>query len=202
MDSSFLVVGLGNPGREYEQTRHNAGFMVVSRLAERRGAAWSVEKSFAARVARMRENGRQIVLCQPLTYMNLSGDAVGKLMEFYKIPVERLLVVTDDADLPLGALRLRPGGSSGGHHGLESIERRLSSREFSRQRVGIGRQEGSSRQIAGYVLSQFEDPERPKLDRVLARASDQIERWLESGVASAMNDFNGMVPEDDSDGKL
>lgn len=198
MDSTFLVVGLGNPGPEYEKTRHNAGFLVLDRLAGRWKADWSVETRFMARLARVREAGRQVVLCQPLTYMNLSGQAVGKLKDFFKIPVERLLVSTDDADLPLGSLRLRPGGSSGGHHGLESIEALLGTREYARQRVGIGRDVGGARRIAGYVLSKFERSEWVLMDRVLDRASDQVECWINGGVAKAMNNFNGSVSEDRS----
>lgn len=198
MDNVFLVVGLGNPGPEYEKTRHNAGFLAVERLAARIKAVWSVETRFEARIARVRESGRQWVLCQPLTYMNLSGDSVGRVIEYFKIPVEKLLVSADDADLPIGALRLRPSGSSGGHHGLESIERRLSSRGFARQRIGIGRAEKPVRQIADYVLSRFDKAEWPTVERVLDRAADQIECWTENGVAKAMNDFNGVVHEDRS----
>ena len=125
MDTGHLIVGLGNPGAQYRGTRHNAGFLVVEALATRWKVAWTDEKKFSARVAQVRRNGRPVWLCQPQTFMNLSGEAVGAMMSFYQLPLAQLLVVVDDADLPLGGLRLRPSGSSGGHHGLESIEQRL-----------------------------------------------------------------------------
>src|SRR5204863_2658058 len=118
--------------------------------------------------------------------------AVAALVKFYRAPVSRLVVVMDDADLPLGGIRLRPGGSSGGHHGLESIERHLGTREYARLRVGIGRQSGE-RQITGYVLGRFSSTETPLLDKVLTVASDQVECWLESGIQKAMSQFNGAV---------
>src|SRR5262245_54819350 len=122
MENQYLIVGLGNPGRQYARTRHNAGFMVLDRLAETWRVEWRAEKKFHARLARAERDGRRIILCQPETFMNASGEAVGPLTSFQKIPPERLLVVVDDADLAFGQLRLRPGGRSGGHHGLESIE--------------------------------------------------------------------------------
>ena len=124
--------------------------------------------------------------------MNSSGKAVGAVAEFYRIPVDRLLIVLDDADLPFGQLRLRPGGSSGGHHGLESIEQHLGTREYVRLRVGIGRQSGA-REITSYVLGRFSSTETPLLDKVLTVASDQVECWLESGIQKAMSQFNGAV---------
>ena len=192
MENSYLIVGLGNPGAEYARTRHNAGFMVVERLAQRWGAAWTYEKKFDARLARVERGERRVWLCQPQTYMNASGDAVGAVKEFYRIALTRLLVVVDDADLPLGQLRLRPGGSSGGHHGLESIEQRLGSRDYPRLRVGIGRQ-GEERQIRGYVLGRFGSTETELADKVLAVASDQAQTWLEAGIQKAMSQFNGAV---------
>src|SRR5437879_3772488 len=129
MENFYLIVGLGNPGAEYARTRHNAGFRVVERLAERRGAGWTYEKKFNARLARAERGDRTVLLCQPQTYMNSSGEAAGAVVQFYRVALGGLLIVVDDADLPLGELRLRPGGSSGGHHGLESIEQHLGTRE-------------------------------------------------------------------------
>jgi len=192
MENLYLIVGLGNPGAEYARTRHNAGFLVTDRLAERWRAGWTYEKKFNARLAKTERAGRRILLCQPQTYMNNSGEAVGAVAEFYRVAVSRLLVIVDDADLPLGHLRLRPGGSSGGHHGLESIESRLSTREYARLRVGIGRQNGA-REITGYVLGRFSSTEAELVAKVLTAASDQAESWLEAGIQKAMSQYNGAV---------
>src|SRR6266702_2116019 len=200
MENLYLIVGLGNPGADYARTRHNVGFLAVERLAERWRASWDYEKKFNARLARAQLKGRRLLLCQPQTYMNSSGQTVGALMAFYQLPLTRLLVVVDDADLPLGGIRLRPGGSSGGHHGLESIERHLGTREYARLRVGIGRQSGQ-RQITGYVLGRFSSTEAALMDRVLAVASDQVECWLKAGIQKAMSQFNGAVSDPQDEGK-
>jgi PTH1 family peptidyl-tRNA hydrolase len=192
MDSLHLIVGLGNPGADYARTRHNAGFQVVERLAERWRAGWSYERKFNARLARAERGGVPVLLCQPQTYMNTSGEAVGPLMSYYRVSQPRLLVVVDDADLPLGELRLRARGSSGGHHGLESIERHLASRAFARLRIGIGRAPGA-REITDYVLGRFHSTEAGKADRVLKVACDQVECWVDAGIEKAMNQFNGVV---------
>jgi len=193
MDSLYLIVGLGNPGREYARTRHNAGFMVVERVAARRKAEWSFEPKFNARCARIELDGRKAVLGEPQTYMNSSGEAVAALAGFYKVPLSQLLVVVDDADLPLGEIRLRASGSSGGHHGLESVEQHLGTREYGRLRVGIGRQASTARAITGHVLGRFGSDELDLLEMVLDRAANQAECWLTAGVAKAMNQFNGAV---------
>ena len=194
MGNSYLIVGLGNPGREYARTRHNAGYMVLEQLEERWKASWSLEKKFHSRVARVDRDGDKLFLCQPGTFMNASGEAVGPLMDYYQVALERILVVVDDADLPFGGVRLRPGGSSGGHHGLESVEQHLGSREFPRLRLGIGRdQKDGARQITGYVLSHFSAGERELLEKVLLRACDQVECWLREGILKAMSQFNGVV---------
>jgi PTH1 family peptidyl-tRNA hydrolase len=192
METLHLIVGLGNPGVEYTKTRHNAGFLLVEKLAARWRCDWSNERKFKARIAKTVQDGRTVLLCQPQTFMNLSGETVGALTEFYQVPVGRLLVAVDDADLPFGGIRLRPGGSSGGHHGLESIEQHLGSREFPRLRIGIGRQDGA-RQITNYVLGKFEASETGLLDKVLDRASGQIDCWLEAGLQTAMSQFNGVI---------
>ena len=200
MENVHLIVGLGNPGAEYARTRHNAGFLVAERLAERWRAGWGYEKKFNARLAVAARGERRVLLCEPLTYMNSSGEAVGAVVGFYRVPLARLLVVVDDADLPLGELRLRPGGSSGGHHGLESIEQHLGSREYARLRVGIGRQ-GGAREITGYVLGRFNSTEAALADKVITVASDQAETWLEAGIQKAMNQFNGAVGGPENEGK-
>jgi PTH1 family peptidyl-tRNA hydrolase len=193
MENLYLIVGLGNPGREYARTRHNAGFMVLDRLAEQWKAEWRSEKKFNARLARVERDEKRILLCQPETFMNASGEAVSAVMGFQKIPAERMLVAVDDADLPFGDIRLRPDGSSGGHHGLESVEQHLGTREYARQRIGIGRDDPAARRISGYVLSPFRADERELLEKVLQKACEQIECWLAAGAAQAMNRFNGAV---------
>jgi len=186
-----LIVGLGNPGRQYARTRHNAGFMVLDRLAERWRVSFASKKKFSARVALLDREGSRLLLCQPETFMNASGEAVKAISAFYRVAPESILTVVDDADLPLGEIRLRPRGSSGGHHGLESIEQHLGTREFPRLRVGIGRHESGAREITDYVLSQFSPAEAELLEKVLTRACDQIECWLSDGILQAMNRFNG-----------
>lgn len=201
MENLHLIVGLGNPGKEYAQTRHNAGFMVVEKLAERFRSTWSVEKRFESRVSQARlPGGERLFLAEPVTYMNASGKAVSALMSFYDVAVSRLLVVVDDADLPLGCLRMRPNGSTGGHHGLESIERAMGTRDYARLRVGIGRREGA-REITGHVLGRFESTELALLDKVLLAASEQSECWLRNGTQTAMNRFNGTIADPESEGK-
>jgi PTH1 family peptidyl-tRNA hydrolase len=174
--------------------------MVVGALAERWRASWSLEKKFNAQVARYQRNAGRVLLCQPQTYMNSSGEAVGAVMAFFQVPLDRLLVVVDDADLPLGEIRMRPGGGSGGHHGLESIEQHLGTREYARQRLGIGRQSGA-REITGYVLGRFSSTETALADKVLTVASDQAETWLEAGIQKAMSQFNGVVTDPANEGK-
>ena len=193
MESLHLIVGLGNPGAEYTKTRHNAGFLLVEKLAARWRADWKNERKFEARMARAERHGRRVLLCQPQTFMNLSGEAVGTVVGFFQLrPSSELLVAVDDADLPLGEIRLRTGGSSGGHHGLESIEQHLGSREFARLRLGIGRRDGA-REITDYVLSRFDANEGALMEKVLDRAADQAECWLSDGIQKAMNQFNGVV---------
>lgn len=193
MENLYLIAGLGNPGREYAQTRHNAGFVILDRFAERQGAQWKSSERFQARVARTAFGPRPLVLVQPQTFMNLSGTSVRAAADYYKLPHDRLLIVVDDADLPFGELRLRASGSSGGHHGLDSIEQHLGTREYARLRVGIGRRTDGVREITGYVLGRFEAPDMPLLKAVSERACDQIECWLAFGIGKAMSQFNGLV---------
>jgi PTH1 family peptidyl-tRNA hydrolase len=200
MEQLHLIVGLGNPGAEYAKTRHNAGFLVAERLAERWHASWAYEKKFNARIAKAGQDGKPVLLCEPQTYMNSSGEAVAALVSFYRAAKERLLVVVDDADLPLGEIRLRPGGSGGGHHGLESIEQHLGTREFARLRVGIGRERGA-REITGYVLGRFSSTEAALINKVLNAACDQAECWLNAGIQKAMSQFNGVVADETNEGK-
>ena len=192
MENLHLIVGLGNPGAEYAQTRHNAGFTLVEGLAARWKADWTGERKFNARIARAVYAGRRVLLCQPQTFMNLSGEAVGAVKDFYQLPLEQVLVAVDDADLPLGEIRLRPGGGTGGHHGLESIGQHLGSDGFARLRLGIGRADGA-REITGHVLGRFDAGEAAVMEKVFGRAANQVECWLADGIERAMNRFNGSV---------
>jgi len=200
MENLYLIVGLGNPGSEYARTRHNAGFIVGDRLAERWRASWGFERKFNSKLAIAQKQGLRVLLCEPQTYMNLSGEAVRAVVDFYQISHQRLLVMVDDADLPLGALRMRPGGSAGGHHGLESIEEHLGTREYPRLRIGIGRHAGE-RQIKGYVLGRFASTEAALADKVFNAATDQAETWVDAGIQKAMSLFNGNVDDSVNEGK-
>ncbi len=193
MEDVFLIVGLGNPGAQYAGTRHNAGFWLVEKLAAKWRCDWANEKKFRARIAKTARDGKRIFLCQPQTFMNLSGETVGALKDFYQVPLGRLMVTADDADLPIGTLRLRAGGSSGGHHGLESVEQHLASREFARQKIGIGRKD-DSREITGHVLGRFDAAENELIKTVLDRAAVQVETWLDAGIENAMQ-LNGNVED-------
>jgi len=193
MEQWHIIAGLGNPGAQYARTRHNVGFMAVEELAKRWKAAWTKESKFSARVSRVDRSGKKVLLAEPQTYMNDSGQAVQPLTSFYRVDRKNLLVVVDDADLPFGTIRMRPEGSSGGHHGLESIEQHLGSNEFARLRIGIGRTDPAVREITGHVLSQFRKDEAELLGKVLTRACDQVECWLAEDTLSAMNRFNGTI---------
>ena len=182
-----LIVGLGNPGAKYARTRHNIGFQLVELLAERWQAAWTTEKKFQSRMARVERSARGILLAQPQTFMNASGEAVGAVVDFYRLPVTQLLVAVDDADLPLGEIRLRARGSSGGHHGLESIEQHLGTQDFARLRLGIGRTADGRREITGYVLAPFSAEETALVGEILKTAAAQAECWLDAGIEKAMS---------------
>jgi PTH1 family peptidyl-tRNA hydrolase len=182
-----LIVGLGNPGRKYARHRHNVGFMTVSRLAKRHGLAFKRQKG-KAKVAEGTVAGQRVILVKPQTFMNLSGESVARLVRFFKIPPQRVLVVYDDLDLPLARLRLRPGGGSGGHKGLKSVIERLGTQDFPRLRLGIGRPLHGD--PIDYVLQDFSTEERIEFERVLDRAVEAIEYWLIHGIDASMNVFN------------
>ena len=190
MEETYLIVGLGNPGKGYADTRHNVGFMVLEHLAKRSGAAWGVNKKFAAHLAKGRQNGNTVLLCKPQGYMNLSGQSVVPLAKFYQIPFGQIMVVVDDLDLPLGAIRMRPGGGTGGHRGLDSIQGLLGKDDFARLRLGIGRPE-PDRDVSGFVLGKFAEAETGLLERVLETAADQLACWMLQGTQQAMNNYNG-----------
>ncbi len=193
MNALALIVGLGNPGREYRDTRHNAGFRLADALVGRWGGSWRAESKFFAEVAEAAFGGRRFLLVKPQTYMNRSGEAVGKVVRFYQTPPAETLVLVDDADLPLGAIRLRPGGSPGGHHGLESVEQFLGTREYPRLKLGVARPKQDTRDIANHVLGRFSDDEAVEWSKVLDRATAQVECWVGSGIGKAMSLYNGSI---------
>jgi PTH1 family peptidyl-tRNA hydrolase len=185
----FLLVGLGNPGREYRETRHNAGFMVIDRLSEQLGFGLSRVQSKAL-IGQGKLGEARVILAKPQTYMNLSGQAVASLLRFYKLPHSRLLVIHDDIDLPFGTIRMRPGGGSGGQKGLASIIQQLGTQEFPRLRVGVGRPSGRM-DPADHVLQTFSPAERELLLAVLKTAVEASLSFVKDGLSQAMNQFNG-----------
>jgi len=197
----YLVVGLGNPGSRYERTRHNVGFDVVTSLAERHGVQLT-QKRFRAVLGTGQISGESSLLALPQTWMNLSGDSVGPMAGFYKAPLDSVLVVHDDLDLPFGTVKVKAGGGHGGHNGLRDLVQKLGGPGFVRIRVGIGRPQGSM-DTKAWVLSRWTQDENGLLPTILDRAQEAIETVLRDGVKSAMNDCNGLVPigsEDDTGG--
>ncbi len=191
MTETFLIVGLGNPGREYRETRHNVGFMLVDRLAVRLNARFSRLQSRAL-VASAVYNERKILLAKPQTFMNLSGQSVQGLVHFYKLPLTNLLVAHDDLDLPVGTIRIRPDGGSAGQKGMTSILERLGTDEFARLRLGIDRPPGQM-QAPDYVLQEFSEAEMTIVSETLNRAVDAALEFAVSGLDAAMNKFNGVI---------
>ena len=183
----FLITGLGNIGPEYMLTRHNAGFMVVDRLAAQYNFTFSLNR--LAYTAEWRYKGKIIHLIKPTTYMNLSGRAVSSYLKQFNIPVENLLVITDDKDLPFGKLRLKPKGSPGGHNGLRNIDEVLGTQEYARLRFGIGNTFAKGRQV-DFVLGRFPEDEMEQLPEYLDRAGDAVISFCTSGLQHTMNFFN------------
>jgi len=183
-----IVAGLGNPGQTYRGTRHNVGFEVIDVLARRHGVMFESAPAQAMQ-GKWRREGEVVVLAKPLTFMNLSGEAIGGLLRFYKVALEDLLVVCDDVNLPLGKLRTRSSGSEGGHNGLRSIAEHLGTTEYARLRVGVGRGD-MRRDLADHVLARFEPDEQPGMASAIARAADAVEAWCVDGLARMMNTFN------------
>ena len=188
-----MIVGLGNPGQEYARNRHNVGFQVIDLFAERHGLAFDKFQK-RARVALGRvalANGRtgRVLLAKPMTFMNLSGEAVGPLAAFYKVAPADILVISDDLDLPAGRLRLRAEGGAGGQKGIKSTIQHLHTEAFPRLRIGIGRPPGQM-DPADYVLQNFSAAEEQEMAFLRPRAADAIEVWLAQGIAAAMNSFN------------
>lgn len=191
--SRYLVVGLGNPGREYAGNRHNVGYRCVDHLASAHGLSFN-RRQRKASIALGPIRQRSVVLAKPRTYMNRSGHPVASLARFYRIPLDRLLVVYDDLDLPLGTTRMRPSGGSGGHRGMKSIIEQLGNQGFPRLRIGIGRPPGRM-DPADYVLRDFPKGDEVLLERTLEQATAAIETWLVEGVDQAMSQYNRSVED-------
>jgi PTH1 family peptidyl-tRNA hydrolase len=193
MDETWLVVGLGNPGKEYARNRHNAGFMVAELLAARIGVKFGRHKRAVAEVAegRLMPGGPRVVLAKPLTYMNLSGGPAAALAQFYKISVGQVVAVHDELDLGYGQVRAKIGGGEGGHNGLRSLSKSLGGKDYVRVRFGIGRPPGRQ-DPADYVLSDFSAAERKELEFLVDRAADVVETVVTRGVEVAQNTYNGV----------
>lgn len=185
----YLIVGLGNPGPEYKLNRHNVGFMVADTLAKELGETFGRMQSNAM-VAQGKRGEHRVVLAKPRTFMNRSGSAVGALLRFYKTPLEKLLVIYDDVDLPFETLRLRGEGSSGGQNGMKSIIENLGSQEFARLRVGVSRPKGRMR-TPDHVLQDFSRDEQTDLPFLLNKAAEAALTFVDEGVVAAMNKYNG-----------
>lgn len=183
-----LVAGIGNPGDRYRGTRHNAGFEVVDLLVMRHGLAFDAGPAEAMQ-ARWRYRDEVVRLVKPMTFVNLSGEAVGSLVRYYRVAIPDVLIVCDDAQLPLGRLRARAAGTDGGHKGLKSIAQHLGTIEYARLRIGVGRGD-ERRDLADHVLARFEPDERAGMDDAVARAADAVETWVSDGLVTMMNAFN------------
>jgi PTH1 family peptidyl-tRNA hydrolase len=189
-----LVVGLGNPGRKYNGTRHNVGFEVLARLAQRYDVGRPKAK-FKAEVTETNINNQKTILLSPLTYMNLSGQSVRAAVDFYKLPLTDLLVICDDINLDVARLRFRPSGSAGGQNGLKDIIQQLGSQTFGRLRVGVGRPPPNW-DAADFVLGKFSHEDQSEIENAVAQAVDAVEVWVEQGMQTAMNQFNADPRQD------
>jgi PTH1 family peptidyl-tRNA hydrolase len=191
-DAPWLVVGLGNPGREYAGNRHNVGFLVADLLARRVGGKFGRAKRVVAEVAegRLGFGGPKLIVVKPLTFMNLSGAPVVALAQFFKVPVDHVVAVHDELDVPYGQVRVKRGGGEGGHNGLRSMSKSLGSKEYARVRFGIGRPPGRQ-DPADYVLSDFSGVERKELEFLVDRTADVVEAVVLEGVEWAQNKYHG-----------
>lgn len=184
----FLIVGLGNPGKEYEHTRHNVGFDVIDLMAEK----YSIEvnkKKFKGIYGDGKINGERVLLLKPITYMNLSGESVREIADFYKIPNENILIIYDDISLEVGRLRIRDKGSAGGHNGVKSIISHIGSDVFPRIKIGVG--QPSKEDLVSFVLGRFSGDDRTKLEQIFEAVTAAVKVILEEGTGEAMNKYNG-----------
>ncbi len=184
----YLIVGLGNPGAGYEGTRHNAGYYIVKQGAQKWGGAFKHASHLIGDLAQINIHGKKLLLLLPSTFMNSSGDAVRRCMEYYKVPFDQMLVVCDEIALPFGTLRIRSKGSPGGHNGLKSIQAHLNTEHYARLRVGISAP--GHEDLADYVLGRFSQEESAEMPKIAARALDVLELWISAGIAAAMQAAN------------
>lgn len=196
----FLVVGLGNPGKSYENTRHNIGFAALDRIALKYGLSFQNKAKFKGSVAEGTIGGAKVLLLKPLTYMNLSGEAVAAVLHYLHIELSHLLIVVDDVDLPVGQLRVKLNSSAGSHNGLKSIEEHLQTIRYARLRIGVGdREEGD---LASHVLGRFSEDEEKLLPEILDRVVKTVEIWMDKGVTRAMDFANRRLPSNPSNGEV
>lgn len=193
MTDWYLIIGLGNPGKEYQNTRHNVGFRTVDELARRYGLTFG-KKERKAVVASGIIRDKKVLLTKPQTYMNLSGEAVRALVDFYKVDIAHILLISDDLDIPLGTLRLRASGGAGGQGGLKSVIQHLGTQNFNRVRIGIGRPPGRM-DPKDYVLQTFRGDDEITVQLVIERAANAVETWLVEGIDLAMTRHNGDIDE-------
>lgn len=186
----WIVVGLGNPGPKYDWTRHNVGFLVIDELADRANIPVQRVK-YKALTNTTKLGGKSVLLMKPVTYMNLSGEAVGQAARFYKVPPERVLVISDDVSLPQGKLRIRRSGSAGGHNGLKNIIAHLGTDQFPRVKVGVGNKPRPDSDMAAWVLGKFTGPDREAMEAAVKKAADAVACLIEQGADKAMAQFNG-----------
>ena len=186
-----VIAGLGNPGAEYVNTPHSIGFEVVDAVARGIGASWKGSSSFKGELATGLLGGVKVLLVKPQTYMNLSGECVSPVLKYHNATIEDLLVVSDDIDLPVGRLRIRKGGSAGGHNGLKSVIERTGSSDFVRLRVGVGRDPRSRSNVIGHVLGKFSPEDRQAMDEVVATAAEAVGAIENENLETAMNRYNG-----------
>ena len=186
---SWLLVGLGNPGSKYESTRHNMGFLAVDGLARRKGFRFN-KLRFRAWTAEWMVNGEKVLVMKPQTYMNLSGESVGEAARFYKIPADHVVVISDDISLPVGKLRIRTGGSAGGHNGLKNIIQHLGTDQFPRIKVGVGSPRPGEHDMVDWVMGKPVGEDRTAVEDALDRAGDAAKTLITEGIDRAMNRFN------------
>ncbi len=186
----YLVAGLGNPGKQYEMTRHNIGFHTIDYIADELGVKIKKLK-YKALYGECEISGERVLLVKPQTFMNLSGDSIVEFVSFFKIPVENVIIISDDISLATGRLRVRGKGSAGGHNGLKSIIYQLRSDQFPRVRIGVGSPEHEDYELADYVLGRFTRDEIPLLEDTIKKADKAVREIISAGVGSAMNKYNG-----------
>ena len=186
----WLVVGLGNPGVQYEETRHNAGFMAIEKLALKQGTAFSKHK-FDAEYGESEIGGEKVLLVKPLTYMNNSGSAVSAIAKFYKIPTEKIIILFDDISLPVGKIRIRRNGTHGGHNGIKDIIELLGTEDIKRVKIGVGEKPNREYDLKDWVLGKIPDSDHDLFEKALEKAVGAVEETVKRGIDSAMNRYNG-----------